>query len=135
MHEELYIRDKRRFDTDGNLKEEYPERPREESKSEQTFSEPDTQHIPSGESDFISLLMSLSAMAQNAMGLGPDSPGASLEDAQYFINIIGVLEEKTRGNLTLEEEQTLRRLLYELRMNFAGIMERVRPQKSMNNLG
>jgi len=130
MSEEFYLRDKRRFDTEGNLKEEYPEKPREASQSEQTFSEAETQQIPSGGSDFISFLMSLSAMAHNAMGMGPgpDSPGVSLEDAQYFINIIGVLEEKTRGNLTLEEEQTLRSLLYELRMNFASIMERVRPR-------
>ena len=128
MSEEFYIRDKRRFNTEGNLREEYPEKLKEESKSEQTFSEPETLQIPSGGSDFISFLMSLSAMAHNAMGLGPDSPGVSLEDAQYFIDIIGVLEEKTRGNLTLEEEQTMRNLLYELRMNFASIMERVRPQ-------
>ena len=128
MNEEFYIRDKRRFNTEGNLREEYPEKLKEESKSEQTFSEPETLQIPSGGSDFISFLMSLSAMAHNAMGLGPDSPGVSLEDAQYFIDIIGVLEEKTRGNLTLEEEQTMRNLLYELRMNFASIMERVRPQ-------
>ncbi len=128
MSEEFYIRDKRRFDTEGNVKEEYPEKPREALQSEQTFSEPETQQIPSGGSDFISFLMSLSAMAHNAMGLGPDSPGVSIEEAQYFINIIGVLEEKTRGNLTLEEEQTMRNLLYELRMNFASIMERVRPR-------
>jgi len=128
MSEEFYIRDKRRFNTEGNLREEYPEKLKEESKSEQTFSEPETQQIPSGGSDLISFLMSLSAMAHNAMGLGPDSPGVSLEDAQYFIDIIGILEEKTRGNLTLEEEQTMRNLLYELRMNFASIMERVRPQ-------
>ena len=128
MSEEFYIKDKRRFDIEGNLRGEYPEKPKEESKSEQKLSESETQQIPTEESDFISLLMSLSTMAHNAMGLGPDSPGVSLGDAQYFINVIGVLEEKTRGNLTLEEEQTLRSLLYELRMNFASIMERVRPQ-------
>ena len=128
MSEEFYIRDKRRFDTEGNVKEEYPEKPREASQSEQTFSEAETPQLLSGGSDFISFLMSLSAMAHNAMGIGPDSPGVSLEDARYFIDIIGVLEEKTRGNLTLEEEQTLRSLLYELRMNFASIIERVRPQ-------
>src|SRR4030043_316123 len=128
MSEEFYIKDKRRFDTGGNLREEYPEKPKEESKSEQTFSEVETQQIPSGGSDFISFLMSLSAMAHNAMGIGPDYPGVSLEDAHYFIDIIGVLEEKTRGNLSLEEEQTMRNLLYELRMNFASILEGVRPQ-------
>ena len=128
MSEEFYIRDKRRFNTEGNLKEEHPEKIKEESKSEQTFSEPEAQQISSGGTDFISLLMSLSAMAHNAMGLGPNSPGVSLADAQYFVDIIGVLEEKTRGNLTREEEQTMRNILYELRMNFASVMERVRPQ-------
>jgi hypothetical protein len=128
MGEEFYIKDKRRFDTEGNLRGEYPEKPKEESRSEQKLSEPEAHVIPTEESDFISLLMSLSAMAHNAMGVGPDSPGVSLGDAQYFINIIGVLEEKTRGNLTPEEEQTLRSLLYELRMNYASLMERVRPR-------
>jgi hypothetical protein len=127
MSEEFYIGIKGDL-TPLQLKRGNPEKPREASQSEQTFSEPETQQIPSGGSDFTSFLMSLSAMAHNAMGIGPDSPGVSLDDAQYFINIIGVLEEKTRGNLTLEEEQTMRNLLYELRMNFASIMERVRPQ-------
>ena len=128
MQDEFQVRDKRRFDTEGNLKEEYPEKPKEESKSEQELSEPEKQQIPSGESDFISLLMNLSAMAHNAMGLGPDSSGVRLDDAQYFIDMLGILEEKTRGNLTFEEDQTLKSLLYELRMNFATIMERVRPR-------
>ena len=128
MHDEFQVRDKRRFDTEGNLKEEYPEKPEGEPTSKQGLSEPETQQIPSERSDFISLLMNISAMANNAMGLGPDASGHSLDDAQYFINIIGVLEEKTRGNLTPEEEQTLKSLLYELRMNFARVMDRVPPR-------
>jgi hypothetical protein len=128
MSEEFHIRDKRRVDPDGNLREEHSEEQMPESKSEPKLSEPETQQIPSERSDFVSLLMNLSAMAHNAMGLGPESSGVSLDDAKYFINIIGILEEKTRGNLTFEEEQTLRSFLYELRMNFASIMERVRPQ-------
>ncbi len=128
MSEEFHIRDKRRVDPDGNLREEHSEDQKPQSKSELKLSEPETQQIPSERSDFVSLLMNLSAMAHNAMGLGPESSGVSLGDAQYFIHIIGVLEEKTKGNLTFEEEQTLKSLLYELRMNFASIMERVRSQ-------
>ncbi len=128
MSEEFHIRDKRRVDPDGNLREEHSEDQKPQSKSELKLSESETQQIPSERSDFISLLMNLSAMAHNAMGLGPESSGISLGDAQYFIHIIGILEEKTRGNLTFEEEQTLKSLLYELRMNFASIMERVRSQ-------
>jgi hypothetical protein len=128
MSEEFHIRDKRRVDPEGNLREERSEEQIAEAKSELKLSDPDTQQIPSEGSDFVSLLMNLSAMAHNAMGIGPESSGVSLGDAQYFISIIGILEEKTRGNLTVEEEQTLKSLLYELRMNFASIMERVRPQ-------
>jgi hypothetical protein len=128
MQDEFQVRDKRRFDTEGNLKEEYPEKPKEESKSGQELSEPEKRQIPSGESDFTSLLMNLSTMAHNAMGLGPDSSGVGLDDAQYFIDMLETLEEKTRGNLTFEEDQTLKSLLYELKMNFATIMERARPR-------
>ncbi len=128
MSEEFHIRDKRRVDPDGNLREEHSEDQKPQSKSELKLSEPETQQIPSERSDFVSLLMNLSAMAHNAMGLGPESSGISLGDAQYFIHIIGILEEKTRGNLTFEEQQTLKSLLYELRMNFASIMERVHSQ-------
>jgi hypothetical protein len=73
--------------------------------------------------------MNLSSMAYSAMGLGPDSTGISLNDAKYLIDMIGVIEEKTRGNLTSEEDQSLKSLLYELRMNFARVMERMRPNK------
>jgi phospholipase/lecithinase/hemolysin len=38
--------------------------------------------------------------------------------AKYNIDILGVLAEKTKGNLTKEEEQALTRLLSELRMGY-----------------
>ena len=41
-----------------------------------------------------------------------------LEAAAQLIEIIGMLEEKTRGNLTAEERQLLDQVLFELRMRF-----------------
>ena len=41
-----------------------------------------------------------------------------LEAAQQLIEILAMLEEKTRGNLTPEERQLLEQLLYELRMRY-----------------
>jgi hypothetical protein len=35
-----------------------------------------------------------------------------------MIDILSLLEEKTRGNLTAEERQVLEQVLYELRMRY-----------------
>jgi hypothetical protein len=46
-------------------------------------------------------------------------PGtANLAAAQQIIDILSLLEQKTRGNLTAEERQLLEQLLYELRMRY-----------------
>ena len=42
----------------------------------------------------------------------------NVEAAQQMIDILALLEEKTRGNLTAEERQLLEQVLYELRMRF-----------------
>lgn len=45
----------------------------------------------------------------------------NLEGAQQMIDILGLLEEKTRGNLTAEERQLLEQGLYELRLRFVEV--------------
>jgi len=42
----------------------------------------------------------------------------NLPAAQQMIDILALLEEKTRGNLTAEERQLLDQILYELRLRF-----------------
>lgn len=42
----------------------------------------------------------------------------NLPAAQQIVDILGLLEEKTRGNLSMEERQVLEQLLYDLRMRF-----------------
>jgi len=42
----------------------------------------------------------------------------NLEGAAQMIDILEMLEQKTRGNLTAEERQVLAQLLYELRLRF-----------------
>ena len=46
---------------------------------------------------------------------------ANLDAAQHMIDILGILEEKTRGNLTVEERQFLEQGLYELRLRFVEV--------------
>ena len=42
----------------------------------------------------------------------------NLAAAQQMIDILGLLEQKTRGNLTAEERQLLDQVLFELRLRF-----------------
>lgn len=41
-----------------------------------------------------------------------------LAQAKHAIDILGMLEEKTRGNLTEDEKRMIEHTLYELRMNY-----------------
>jgi hypothetical protein len=43
-----------------------------------------------------------------------------LDEAKYTIDLIEMLEEKTKGNLTPEEKRYLDELLYDLRMRFVA---------------
>jgi hypothetical protein len=46
----------------------------------------------------------------------PSEP--DLEGAQQMIEILSLLEEKTRGNLTAEERQVIEQVLFELRLRY-----------------
>ena len=42
----------------------------------------------------------------------------NLQGAAQMIEILSLLEQKTRGNLTIEERQLVEQVLFELRMRF-----------------
>jgi hypothetical protein len=46
----------------------------------------------------------------------PEEP--NLDGAAQMIDILALLEEKTKGNLTIEERQLLEQVLFELRLRF-----------------
>lgn len=62
-------------------------------------------------------LMSLGAVADRQSGQAIFDPGY----ARHMIDILGVIEEKTRGNLDKEEEDELKGLLHELRSRFVEL--------------
>jgi hypothetical protein len=75
------------------------------------------------ELSFTAFVISLASSAAIHFGDIPDPESgerqeANLEGAQQMIEILGLLEEKTRGNLTAEERQVLEQVLYELRMRY-----------------
>jgi hypothetical protein len=71
---------------------------------------------------FIAFVVSLASAAAVHFGDVPDESGQqgepNLEAAGQIIDILTLLDQKTRGNLTAEERQVLEQVLYELRMRF-----------------
>ena len=45
----------------------------------------------------------------------------NLEGASQMIEILALMEDKTKGNLTAEERSVLEQLLYELRLRFVEV--------------
>jgi len=72
---------------------------------------------------FAAFVLSLAHTAAVHFGDIPDpvsgeTSEANLPAAQQMIDILALLEAKTRGNLTAEERQLLEQILYELRLRF-----------------
>jgi hypothetical protein len=72
---------------------------------------------------FTAFVLSLASTAAIHFGDLPDpisgQPAAlNLDGAAQMIEILALLEQKTRGNLTAEERQMLEQVLYELRLRF-----------------
>ncbi len=67
--------------------------------------------------NFSSFLISLGHAAMEHMGEGEDAT-LNLSLARQTIDVIGILEEKTRGNLDTEEKRLIDALLFELRAKF-----------------
>ena len=93
--------------------------------------ETQTGHASSGIS-FAAFVLSLAHTAAVHFGDLPDpSSGAreaNLAAAQQMIDILALLEEKTRGNLTAEERQLVEQVLFELRMRYVEATRR--PQET-----
>ncbi len=77
---------------------------------------------PLPEVNMITFVMSLSSSAMVNLGEVPDpltgEIKVDLELARHTIDVLGMLEEKTKGNLSREEEDFLKNVLFELRMKY-----------------
>jgi hypothetical protein len=77
--------------------------------------------------DFSTLVVSLSQTALVHLGeathpeTGSKQPARDLPLARQTIDLLGVLQEKTKGNLTGDEERLLDQVLYDLRMRFVEV--------------
>ena len=78
------------------------------------------------ELSFTAFVLSLASTAAMHFGDLPDPTSGgraepNLAGAAQMIEILALLDRKTRGNLTAEERQVLEQVLYELRLRFVEV--------------
>jgi hypothetical protein len=120
-NEEIHVEDRRYFDQEGNpiahQEEQEPPPQQEPSKAE----EPKQTSVPPASLDFVAILFTYVHTALMYLGDEQDPEGKeseNLEGARQMIDILELMQQKTRGNLTKEEEQYLESALYDLRMRY-----------------
>jgi hypothetical protein len=114
------VKDRRHFTTEGEARQdEKREEPPAPAAGEGPADE-SRQSMP--EIDFSSFVFSLSTSALLHFGEITDPVSNSKERnlplAKQTIDLLGMLQEKTRGNLTVDEEHLLANILYNLRMKY-----------------
>ena len=108
------------FRTDESWKESAA---REKERLDEDARQAPPQEMP--EASFMTMLSDFGFQAMTALGLmGPEDQTQRMVDlqaAKFVIDTLGVLEEKTQGNLTEEEAKTLADMVQALRMRFVEI--------------
>jgi hypothetical protein len=101
--------------------ESEPESPRE--------SQQETPRMPLPPASFLFLVLSLRAQCEIQLGLmhygEEEKPGPDLELARHTIDLMGMLLEKTKGNLSMEEHRMLENSLTELRFRYVQVSDEV----------
>jgi Domain of unknown function (DUF1844) len=135
--------DRRAFTSEGSRVPGQPEK-EEEAREPESRVPPKPQAAPPAEPEsqageeeaserFAMLVSYLSTTAMFQLGLLPGPGGeynpADLANASRTIDLLEVLQEKTRGNLTGQESKLLEDVLYELRMTYLEVQKRASNQK------
>jgi hypothetical protein len=118
------------------------EKEKEELKDTADTAEGEAEEHALPPASFMVLMSTLATQAMAAMGLIPDpmtgQPTVNLPMAKHFIDLLGMLQDKTKGNLTEEEANHLRDGLHQLRMIFvsseqasAGTEDEAAPKSSI----
>jgi hypothetical protein len=86
------------------------------------MAEPKSPPVAPGPVDFSTHVLSLASSALIALGKMPAPDGMQqpldVETARYLIDILAMLETKTKGNLDEAEQKLLASLIYDLRVAY-----------------
>ncbi len=128
------VRDRRAYldeeesEVTEEAREEAPEK-EEEAKEPPGKPEKDEEASlpPLPEVNFSTFVISLATAAFQQMGLiegqGEEEPSRDLQLAKHTIDTLAMMDEKTRGNLSQEEERLLAGLLAELRLRYVKLVD------------
>ncbi|MEA1935984.1 MAG: DUF1844 domain-containing protein [Thermodesulfobacteriota bacterium] len=121
---DFVIKDKRIFDESGEARQPEPEKTEEKITTEEKQipkrEAEEEKYLP--EINFSSFVLSLSTSALYQFGDFPDPVSKKTEKnlsaAKQTIDILGMLKEKTEGNLNDKEKELLDGMLFELRVRY-----------------
>lgn len=108
---------------DDEIKKSSDESWKEQVEKEKEALKKEGKFVPP-EPDFNFFITTLSLQASIALGEVPNPATNKKEEdliqAQFLIDTLGMLKEKTKGNLSAEEANFLENILYELRMVYVS---------------
>ena len=144
------VSDRRRFSAEGEPLEEtdadpvqqaaegsstadeasVPEPPPPESAEADTTASEGRGTPPLPPASFETLVLSFGMQAQFELGFGgqADQEPPNLDVARHSIDMLGVLKEKTKGNLSLSEDRLLENTLTELRFRYVQVVGEINKQ-------
>jgi hypothetical protein len=93
------------------------------------------QEYPLPPATFEFLILSLKTQTEMHLGLmhfgeEKDQPEPNFPIARHSIDLLAMLQEKTRGNISIEEQRLVENSLTELRFRFVQVMEQHQKKKS-----
>jgi hypothetical protein len=106
------------------MSEETPQTEQQETPS------PERRDLPPA--SFGEMIFSMRFQAEMHLGLLPlgeeEKPPVDLAAAQHYIDLLGILADKTRGNLAIEEQRYLENSLTELRFRYVQAADQAQPK-------
>jgi len=122
------VADRRLFTAEGDLRETDPAGPSDTDTAIPTLgTSPESKLEQNQPMTFEALVFSLSTTALLQLGMAPHPETGQKEQdlpgAKQTIDILEMLQEKTRGNLTAEEGQMLEECLYDLKMTYVRTLQ------------
>ncbi|HEV2915879.1 MAG TPA: DUF1844 domain-containing protein [Pyrinomonadaceae bacterium] len=109
---------------DADTREPSPAPPEARSEEEDLYAEGD---VPGANdpASFINFLMSIASNAAASLGMMEHpvtgQSGVDLQLAKHWIDVLGMLQQKTRGNLVAQEQQIFEGLLADLRLQYVSL--------------
>lgn len=101
----------------------------------ETVQEPGSGDFPIPPATIEFLILSLKAQAEMQLGLlhfgdEKDRPQPDLRVARHTIDILALLQDKTRGNLSMDEQRLMENSLTELRFRYVQALETTNKSKA-----